>query len=168
MTVSWKLCGKIFQPVCELKIIAVICSSKNNFRKTLTWLQEHNWNRCLRDPALGQLWLCYKAIIRTINYWLFYLQVYRHNIRATHLIIISISLLYNVHILKKCIQLTFNCPSQETEVTSTPTRPVDNVVITTKGLQDRNINILGETTVENKGKLILTEIFPSVQKHYIF
>jgi hypothetical protein len=30
-----------------------------------------------------------------------------------------------------------NCPSQETEVTSIPTRPVDNV-ITTKGLQDRN------------------------------
>jgi hypothetical protein len=26
-----------------------------------------------------------------------------------------------------------NCPSQETEVTSTPTRPVDNVVIATKG-----------------------------------
>ena len=32
----------------------------------------------------------------------------------------------------------------------TPTRPVDNVVITTKGLQDRNID---GTTVENKGKL---------------
>ena len=47
------------------------------------------------------------------------------------------------------------CPSQETEVTSTPTRPVDNV-IATKGLQDRNINILAGTTVENKGKLILT------------
>ena len=30
---------------------------------------------------------------------------------------------------------TVNCPSQEAEVTSTPTRPVDNVVITTKGLQ---------------------------------
>ena len=56
----------------------------------------------------------------------------------------------------------------ETEVTSTPTRPVDNVLITTKGLQDRNINILAGTTVENKGKLILTEIFPSVQKHDIF
>ena len=28
------------------------------------------------------------------------------------------------------------------EVTSTPTRPVDNVVIATKGLQDRNINII--------------------------
>ena len=28
------------------------------------------------------------------------------------------------------------------KVTSTPKRPVDNVVITTKGLQDRNINIL--------------------------
>ena len=32
---------------------------------------------------------------------------------------------------------------------------VDNVVITTKGLQDRNIHILDGTTVENKGKLIL-------------
>ena len=41
-------------------------------------------------------------------------------------------------------------------MTSTPTRPVDNVVITTKGLQDRNINILDGTTVENKGKLILS------------
>ena len=44
----------------------------------------------------------------------------------------------------------------ETEVTSTPTKPVDNVIIATKGLQDRNINILDGTTVENKGKLILT------------
>ena len=51
--------------------------------------------------------------------------------------------------------------------TSTPTIPVDKVVITTKGLQDRNIHILDGTTVENKGKLILTEIFPSVQKHDI-
>ena len=49
---------------------------------------------------------------------------------------------------------------------STPTRPVDNV-ITTKG-RNLNINILDGTTVENKGKLILTEIFPSVQKHDIF
>ena len=44
-------------------------------------------------------------------------------------------------------------------MTSTPTRTVDNVVITTKGLQDRNINILDETMVENKGKLILTKIY---------
>ena len=43
------------------------------------------------------------------------------------------------------------CP----EVTSTPTRPVDNVVIATKGLQDRNTNVIAGTTVENKGKLIL-------------
>ena len=42
------------------------------------------------------------------------------------------------------------------EVTSTPTRPVDNVVITTKGLQDRTTDITAGTTVENKGKLILT------------
>ena len=41
-------------------------------------------------------------------------------------------------------------------MTSTPTRPVHNVVIATKGLQDRNINIIAGTTVENKGKLILT------------
>ena len=34
--------------------------------------------------------------------------------------------------------------------------------------QDRNINILAGTTVENKGKLILIEIFPSVQKHDFF
>ena len=30
------------------------------------------------------------------------------------------------------------------EVTSTPARPVDNVVITTKGLRDRNNNCLME------------------------
>ena len=53
-------------------------------------------------------------------------------------------------------------------MTSTPTRPVDNVVIETKGLQDRNINTQAGTTVENKGKLNLTEIFPSVQKHDFF
>ena len=52
-------------------------------------------------------------------------------------------------------------------MTSTPTRPVDNVVITTKGLQDRNIQIFDGMTVENKGKLILTESFPSMQKHDI-
>ena len=51
---------------------------------------------------------------------------------------------------------------------TSPIRPVDNVVIGMKGLQDRNINIIAGTTVENKGKLILTEIFPSVQKHDIF
>ena len=44
------------------------------------------------------------------------------------------------------------------EVTSTPTRPVDNVVIATKGLQDRNINILAGRTVENRGKLIIPSI----------
>ena len=38
---------------------------------------------------------------------------------------------------------------------------VDNVVIATKGLQDRNINILAGTTVENKGKLILLFMFVS-------
>ena len=46
-------------------------------------------------------------------------------------------------------------------MTSTPTRPVDNVVISTKGLQDRNTNIIAGTTVENKGKLILTFVYMS-------
>ena len=41
-------------------------------------------------------------------------------------------------------------------MTSTPTKPVDNVVIATKGLQDRNTNVTAGTRVENKGKLILT------------
>ena len=44
---------------------------------------------------------------------------------------------------------------EETEVTSTPTRPVENVVLTTKGLQDRKKQLLDGRTVENKGKLIL-------------
>ena len=35
-------------------------------------------------------------------------------------------------------------------------RPVENVVLTTKGLQDRNIHILDGTTVENKDKFIRT------------
>ena len=46
-------------------------------------------------------------------------------------------------------------PNQETEVTSTPAKPVENVVITTKGLQDRNNQLLDGRTMENKGKLIL-------------
>ena len=53
-------------------------------------------------------------------------------------------------------------------MTSTPTRPVDNVVIATKGLQDRNANIIAGTTVEIKDKLILTEIFPSVKNMIFF
>ena len=55
----------------------------------------------------------------------------------------------------------------ETEVISTPSRPVENVVITTKGLQERKHLLLDGRTVENKDKLILTELFPSVQKHDI-
>ena len=53
--------------------------------------------------------------------------------------------------------------SEKTEVTSTPTRPVDNVVITTKGLQKQQL--FDGRTVGNEGKLILTEIFPSAHKH---
>ena len=71
---------------------------------------------------------------------------------------------------KPFVNATFSTGLMGVEVTSVSRLgqlTVDNVVITTKGLQDRNINILDGTTVENKGKLILTEIFPSVQKHDI-
>ena len=54
-------------------------------------------------------------------------------------------------------ELTVNCPSQEIEETSTPTRPVENL-ITTKGLQDRNNLLLDGRTVENKGELIRTAL----------
>jgi len=43
-------------------------------------------------------------------------------------------------------------------MTSTSTRPVENVVITTKGLQDRNYLLLDGRTEENKGKLFLNQI----------
>ena len=43
---------------------------------------------------------------------------------------------------------TVNCPSQETEETSALTRAVDNVVLTTKGLQERNTQPLEGKTVE--------------------
>ena len=60
-------------------------------------------------------------------------------------------------------------------MTSTPTKPVDNVVIAPKGLQDRNTNIIAGTTVENKGKLIQLKsshrcknmIFFSITKNHI-
>ena len=42
----------------------------------------------------------------------------------------------------------------KTTFSSTPTRPDENVFITTKGLQERNIHILDGTTVENKGKTV--------------
>ena len=47
-------------------------------------------------------------------------------------------------------------------------RPVDNVVIATKGLQDRNTNIIPGTTVENKGKLILKKKKAEIKKLFFF
>jgi hypothetical protein len=45
------------------------------------------------------------------------------------------------------------------QVTSTPIRPVEKVVITTKGLQDRDNLLLDGRTVENKGKSILNKYY---------
>ena len=46
------------------------------------------------------------------------------------------------------------------------TRPVENAVLTTKSLQEREITIEWDDgkTIGNKNKLILTEIFPSVHE----
>ena len=52
------------------------------------------------------------------------------------------------------------------QVTSTSTRPVDNVVITTKGPQDRHIDILDGTSVENKGKLILNKMLSGLYREF--
>ena len=52
------------------------------------------------------------------------------------------------------VNITFSTGLVGVEVTSVNTRPVENVVLTTKGLQDRNIQLLDGTTVENKGKTI--------------
>ena len=46
--------------------------------------------------------------------------------------------------------LNSNCPSQETEETSTSTRPIENVVLITKDLQERNKKVLDGTTVKNR------------------
>ena len=59
-------------------------------------------------------------------------------------------------------EVTVNCPSQETEVTSTSTRPFENVFITTKGLHDRNIHILDERTGANSGKTLNYFIYHNI------
>ena len=96
---------------------------------------------------------------------------------------ISIKMCYNNYILRQ--RLAFNTlkyhvfapmgrfqleliylyfpPSFHLTVTSTPTRPVENVVITTKGLQDRNNLLLDGRTVENKSKAILID---EVSSHF--
>ena len=49
-----------------------------------------------------------------------------------------------------------------------PTRPVENVTITTKGLQERKTQLLNGTTVKKGEKKILTDIFPLVhEKQYL-
>ena len=45
--------------------------------------------------------------------------------------------------------IKMNFGSQETE---TPTRPVENIVLTTKGLQERNTQLLDGMTVEKQVK----------------
>ena len=59
-------------------------------------------------------------------------------------------------VVPACVFMFLSCrPFVAITTLSTPTRPVDNVVLATKGLQDRNINTQAGRTVENKGKLIL-------------
>ena len=63
-----------------------------------------------------------------------------------------------------CITLLFlSCRPFVVITLSTGLVGVDNVVITAKGPQDRNNSCVMERRWKNKGKLILTEIFQSVQ-----
>ena len=43
---------------------------------------------------------------------------------------------------------TVNCPSQETEVTSTPTRPVENVTLNDERPTGKKTQLVSGTTVE--------------------
>ena len=63
---------------------------------------------------------------------------------------------YNIFIFhRRPIQhlYVFYCKPFVVNIFSTPTRPVKNV-LTTKGLQERIIQMLDGTMVENKGKTI--------------
>jgi hypothetical protein len=53
-----------------------------------------------------------------------------------------------------CRPFVVNTTFQQVLCTSTPTRPVENVVLTTIGLQDRNIQLLDGTAMETRGKTI--------------
>ena len=75
-------------------------------------------------------------------------------IRPFVFVLISVETYYEAFCSDGFFELNYCWASQETEVTSTPTRPVENAVITKKGLQERNIQMLDGTTVENKGKII--------------
>ena len=56
----------------------------------------------------------------------------------------------------QCVINTFkyHCPSQETEETSKPTRPVENVALTTKGLQGTKHKTVGWDDGGKIGKTI--------------
>ena len=61
-------------------------------------------------------------------------------------------------------QLTVGVEAKRQNKLQHPTRPVANVVITTKGLEERKTQLLNGTTVEKYVIKILTEIFPSVHE----
>ena len=54
-------------------------------------------------------------------------------------------------VFNKLINSTANCPGQQTEETSTPTRPVENVALTTKG---KKYTTVGCDDVGEIGKII--------------
>ena len=62
--------------------------------------------------------------------------------------------LYYLNQLELFYYFTVICPSQETEETSIPTRPVENVVLTTKGLQEKIHTNVGWDDGGKIGKII--------------
>ena len=97
-------------------------------------------------------WVCEKCI-----HTLYFIYIFKYHVSCTDgKISVRINLLFYL-IFPSSSHPTFVCfscrpfvlsPSQETEITSTPSRPVENVVLTTKGLQERNTQMLDGTTVE--------------------
>ena len=82
-------------------------------------------------------------------------------LEKVHSVIINLPLFSTV--LQSNSRLFLSC--RPFIVNATFSSGLADVVLTTKSLQDRNNLLLDGRTVENKGKLIITEIFPSVKKH---
>ena len=98
---------------------------------------------------LNIIFLCTDGKISVRINLLFYLFFHRRPIQHLYVSFLFIILPIfppSSHIIYVCF-----CDAQTR-------RPDENVVLTRNGLQDRNVHILDGTTVENKGKLILTEI----------
>ena len=78
--------------------------------------------------------------IKIINI-IYGIGTYPHSKKITYTVYTKIFMLLELIYLYFPPSFHLTVVNQETEVTSTPTRPVENVILTTKGLQERNTNV---------------------------